>query len=168
MARSDRITAGARGARHGAVNTREEREAGSLRRATAAVIAIAAALAACASSVPAQAGPKLTGSTTQEACHTWASGRSLTGVNGYIGAAGWIMVFDDTAPPADGAVTATDAGGDWVQSYYVPQSGSWSLWFGSTTASTAQFTNGIVVCASSTGPFQKTSYSTATFRAQVQ
>ena len=115
--------------------------------------------------VAAVAGPNMTGSTAQEACHTWAGARQVTSLSGYIGAAGWIMVFDDIAPPADGSVTATDAGGDWVQSYQIAASGAWSLWFDGNPLSVR---SGLVVCASSTGPMTKTAYSAATFRAQVQ
>lgn len=113
----------------------------------------------------ASAGPGLTGSAATEACHTWAGARSLTGLNFYIGAAGWIMIFDDTAPPADGTVVAKDAGGDLVGSFNVLTAGSGSIWFDGTPSG---FTNGIVVCASSTGPLTKTAYATAFFRAQVQ
>lgn len=105
------------------------------------------------------AGPNPTGSVVAESCHSWGGASSLTGTSGYIGAAGYIMIFDATSPPADGAVNPLV----WA---YVPTAGSWSIWYGDVPA---HFTNGVVVCASSTGPLTKTAYSTNTvFSAQVQ
>lgn len=92
-------------------------------------------------------------STSAEACHVFkASPGNLYGVSGYIGAGGFIMVFDATSAPGDGAVTPKV----WV---YVPVAGSWSLDYGDIPAVMA---TGITVCASSTGPLTKTAYSTNT------
>ena len=92
-------------------------------------------------------------STAAEASHVLkASGGNLYGVSGYIGAAGWIMLFDAASAPADGPVTPVT----WL---YVPQAGSWSLDWGATPQ---LFANGIVVAASSTGPLTKTAYGTNT------
>lgn len=136
-------------------------QAGYLRR----LLAASSAALELLSPLTASAGPALTGSATTEACHVWSGARAVTGVSGYIGAAGYIMLFDDVAAPADGTVTATDAGGDWVHSVYVPAAGAWSVWFDGSPLSVK---SGLVVCASSTGPTSKTAYSTALFRAQVQ
>lgn len=64
----------------------------------------------------------------------------------------WIMVFNATAAPGDGAVTPKFA-------YKFP-AGPWSVDFGSLPRA---FSTGITVCASSTGPFTKTAYATNNF-----
>ena len=94
-----------------------------------------------------------TASSAAESSHVLkASGGNLYGVSGYIGAAGWIMLFDAASAPADGPVTPVG----WL---YAPQAGSWSMDWGVTPQ---LFVNGIVVVASSTGPLTKTAYSTNT------
>jgi hypothetical protein len=108
----------------------------------------------------ATAGVAPVSSTAAEACHVLKnSPGNLYSISGTIGAAGWIMVFNATSAPGDGAVTPVA----WAQ----PQAaGSWSMSWG---AAPAYFSTGIVVCASSTGPFTKTAYSTNTvFSGQVK
>ncbi len=99
-------------------------------------------------------------STAAEACHVMkASGGNLYSASGYIGAAGFIMVFNATSAPADGAVTPVA----WL---YAAAAGSWSLNYG---LMPAVFSTGITICASSTGPLTKTAYSTNTvFSGNVQ
>lgn len=118
---------------------------------------VALALALCAA--PAlSASPQPQASAAAESCHSWASARLLYGASGYIGAAGYIMVFDSPSAPADGSVLPAA----WA---YVSAAGSWSIWYGPNPAS---FVQGVTVCASSTGPLTKTAYSTNTvFSAQV-
>lgn len=101
-----------------------------------------------------------TSSTSAEACHVMkASAGNLYSTSGYIGAAGFIMVFNATSAPADGAVTPTT----WA---YAPAAGSWSIDYG---AIPQAMSTGITVCASSTGPLTKTAYSTNTvFAARVK
>lgn len=99
------------------------------------------------------AGVAVVSSTAAEACHVLkASAGNLYGVSGYIGAAGFLMVFDATSAPSDGAVTPKA----WA---YAPQAGSWSIDYGAVPAA---FSTGVTVCASSTGPLTKTAYSTNT------
>lgn len=96
-----------------------------------------------------------TASTAAEACHVFkASAGNLYGVSGLIGAAGYIMVFDASSAPADGAVTPKV----WAQ-ITTPSGGAWSINYGDIPAAMA---TGITVCASSTGPLTKTAYSTNT------
>lgn len=90
-------------------------------------------------------------SSVAESCHVLKNAAgNLYSVSGYAGVAAWIMVFNATAAPADGAVTPTI----WA---YVPTAGSWSINYG---AFPAAFNAGITVCASSTGPLTKTAVST--------
>lgn len=118
-------------------------------------------LAALSFASPLAAGPNPSASQVAESCHVWNGARSLIGVSGYIGAAGYIMVFDAAQTPASGAVNPIV----WA---YVPTAGSWSIYYGPDAAS-ANVTNGVVVCASSTGPLTYTAYSTNTvFSAQLQ
>lgn len=124
---------------------------------------ILAGLLASVFSCPAlaQTGPiNPSASTAAESCHTFQNGPAVfvTG-SGYIGAAGWIMLLDSASIPADGAVTPVA----WT---YVSAAGSWFIDYGQHPA---RMKNGIVLCASSTGPLTKTAYSTNTvFTAQVQ
>jgi hypothetical protein len=99
-------------------------------------------------------------STSAEACHVFkASAGNLYSVSGTIGAAGWIMVFNATSAPADGAVTPVA----WAQP---TSSGSWAINYGTIPL---VLSTGITVCASSTGPLTKTAYSTNTvFSGRVQ
>jgi hypothetical protein len=100
-------------------------------------------------------------STSAESCHVFKnSAGNLYGASGYIGAAGYIMLFNATAAPSDGAVTPVA----WA---YAPAAGSWSMSWEQTAP--AYMSTGIVYCASSTGPLTKTAYSTNTvFSAQVK
>lgn len=99
-------------------------------------------------------------SSAAEACHVLkAAAGNLYGVSGTIGAAGWIMIFNATSAPADGAVTPVA----WAQP---TTSGSWAINYGTIPLA---LSTGITVCASSTGPFTKTAYSTSTvFSGRVQ
>lgn len=113
-----------------------------LRRLLAAMIALAP--------VQAWAVP-IVSSSSAESCHVLkASAGLLWGVSGYMGAAGWIMVFDAASAPSDGAVTP-------VVWDYVSAAGAWYISYGTSPAS---FTTGITVCASSTGPLSKTGVAT--------
>ncbi len=121
------------------------------------LILAAAFMALCSPALAAGLQPQA--STVAETCHSWPNARTLIGVSGYIGAAGYIMIFDSVSTPSAGAVNPIA----WA---YVPQAGSWSIWY---DGNPAGFVNGIVVCASSTGPLSYTAYSTNTvFSAQVQ
>jgi len=92
-------------------------------------------------------------STAAESCRVLkASPGNVYSVSGYIGAAGFLMLFDATSAPADGAVTPKA----WA---YASAAGSWSMSYGSVPAVMA---TGITICASSTGPLTKTAYSTNT------
>lgn len=94
-----------------------------------------------------------TPSASAESCHTYkiTAGNGYS-FSGYVGAAAWIMLFDATTPPGDGAVTPAV----WA---YAPAAGSWSISYGSIPA---RFSTGIVACASSTGPLTKTAFATNT------
>lgn len=120
----------------------------------------AALLAASLAALPlAASSAQFTGSQVTEACHVWNGARQMTAASGYIGAAGWIMFFDASAVPSDGTVTP-------FLTLDATAAGTWSM-FTDPTGTTFQ-NGGLVICASSTGPFTKTAYSTATFSAQVQ
>lgn len=104
-----------------------------------------ASLAAVAAGLP--GGIALAASTALEVNHVIKSAAGkLYGLAGYLGAAGWVLVFDAASAPADGAVTP-------LAFLHMPSAGSWSMPFGLVPAS---FATGIVVCASTTGPFVKT------------
>lgn len=98
-------------------------------------------------------------SSATEACHVMKAGAgnfySLTATNG--ASAGWVLIFDATAAPADGAVTpkwwATLAANSTLD----------KQWF-----SPLRFATGMTVCFSTTGPFTKTASATAAFSAAVQ
>lgn len=133
-----------------------------LRMMSARMKSIALALSYVLCGPAGAAGVPPQASQAAESCHTWPTARTLIGVSGTIGAAGYIMIFDANAPPADGAVQPVA----WAQAL---QAGSFYIWYGSSPQGFAGFQNGIVVCASSTGPLTKTAYSTNTvFSAQVQ
>jgi hypothetical protein len=102
-----------------------------------------------------------TASSLAESCHVFKnSSGNLYGASGYIGAAGFIMIFNASSAPSDGAVTPKA----WA---YAPQAGSWSMSWQQTAP--AYMSSGIVICASSTGPLTKTAYSTNTvFSAQFE
>lgn len=101
-----------------------------------------------------------TASSVAESCHVYkASAGTVYSVSGYTGAAAWIMLFNATAAPADGAVTPIA----WA---YAPAAGSWSINYGVNPAS---FSAGVTACNSSTGPLTKTAVSTnVVFAGQVQ
>jgi hypothetical protein len=93
-------------------------------------------------------------SQTTEACHIFKpSSGYLKSASGLIGAAGYIMLIDSATIPSNGAVTPVA----WI---YAGSAGSWFISYNSGTG--AYFFNGIVACASSTGPFTLTQYSTNT------
>lgn len=96
-------------------------------------------------------GITVVASAAAEACHVLKAGPGeLYGVSGYAGAASFIMVFDATSAPGDGAVTPKV----WQ---YVGAAGPWSIYYGNNPG---DFATGITVCASSTGPLTKTAIST--------
>jgi hypothetical protein len=80
---------------------------------------------------------------------------NLIGLAATTTTSGYIMLYDATSVPADGATTPL-----WCQPLYT--AGTWG-WI-----TPLQFTTGIVVVFSTTGPFTKTASATATFYAQVQ
>lgn len=73
--------------------------------------------------------------------------------------AGYLMVFNATSVPADGAVTP-------VECVYVPATNTTAITFGAGPPDA--YSVGIVVVFSSTGPFTKTGSATAFFKARVQ
>jgi hypothetical protein len=92
-------------------------------------------------------------STSAEACHVFkASAGNVYSLSGYVDGAAFIMVFNATSAPADGAVTPVV----WA---YAAVAGTWSLDYG---AIPAAFSTGVTVCRSSTGPLTKTAVSTNT------
>lgn len=96
-------------------------------------------------------GPPIS-SAAAESCHVLAAApANLLSVSGYAGQAEFILVFNAVTAPSDGAVVPTV----WA---YVPAAGSWSINYGGPSA--AYFGTGVVVCASSTGPFTKTAIAT--------
>ncbi len=99
-------------------------------------------------------------SSAAESCHVLkGSAGNLYSVSGYVGAAAWLMVFNATAAPSNGAVTPVA----WA---YASAAGSWSINYGAIPLS---LSTGITVCASSTGPLTLTLYSTNTvFSGRVQ
>lgn len=103
-------------------------------------------------------------STAAESCRVLKSGTgNLYTLTTVIGAtSGYILAFDATSAPGDGAVTPK---------WWFPinsngtngaAAASW------TPGPPLNFSVGITVCFSSTGPFTKTASSTASFSAQVQ
>lgn len=90
-------------------------------------------------------------STAAEACRVFkASAGNVYSVSGYTGAAAWIMLFNATSAPVDGAVTPNV----WA---YAPAAGSFSINYGSLPA---YFSVGATACISSTGPLTKTAVAT--------
>lgn len=99
-------------------------------------------------------------STALESSHVIsAAACSLYGITCTIGAtAGWLMLFDATSAPADGAVTPA---------YFVPAGSNGT--FGSVSVAfhyPLKFSTGCVAVFSTTGPFSKTASATAAFVAQ--
>jgi hypothetical protein len=87
-----------------------------------------------------------------------ASAGNLASLSVSLGAvAGWVMLFDATSAPADGAVTPKYA-------WPVPANGV----FDKDWQAFASFATGITVVFSTTGPTTKTASATAFFSAQVQ
>lgn len=102
-------------------------------------------------------------STTTESSHVLkSSAGSLDNLTITVGAtSGWLMLFDATSAPADGAVTPA---------YYIPVASSGTNGYAALSWSNnpLKFTTGIVAVFSSTGPFTKTASATAQFSGQVQ
>lgn len=102
-------------------------------------------------------------STALEASHILkASAGNLYNLTVNIGAtSGWLMLFDATTVPADGAVTP---------SYATPLLSNGTLGFLSLEWDTApvHFVNGIVAVFSTTGPFTKTASVAASFFGNVK
>lgn len=89
-----------------------------------------------------------------------ASPGTLYGLYVTTGAtAGYLMTFNATSAPADGAVTPVDC-------VYVPATTTIALWWGPQPPE--YFSTGISVAFSSTGCFTKTASATAFFHAMVQ
>lgn len=101
-------------------------------------------------------------STTTESNHVLkASAGALYNITVTIGAsAGWLLLFDATSAPADGAVTPAY----W---YPVATNGTFGAIAVSWPAVPLKFSTGIVAVFSTTGPFTKTASATAQFSAQV-
>lgn len=90
-----------------------------------------------------------------------SSGGNLYNLQVATGAtAGWLMLFDATSAPADGAVTPIKCFGEIPASSTVGI--SWPL------GSPPTFVNGIVAVFSSTGCFAKTASATAFFSGEVK
>lgn len=107
-------------------------------------------------------GVALTPSTTTESNHVLkASSGSLSSLTVAIGAtSGWVLVFDATSAPADGAVTPK-----W---WFPVASNGTSGAISAAWVEPAQFSTGVTVVFSTTGPFTKTASATAQFSGQVQ
>lgn len=89
-----------------------------------------------------------------------ASPGNFYSLSGNIGAAGYVMVFDATSAPADGTVTPKIV-------LQTSAAGTFSISYGGLPP--AVFATGMTACASSTGPYTKTAYSTNVFMSgQVQ
>jgi hypothetical protein len=73
------------------------------------------------------------------------------------GVSGYLMLFDATSAPVDGAVSPK-----WVSPVYANAGGSWA-W-----PAPLAFSNGVVAVFSSTGPFIKTASATAFMAGQVR
>lgn len=103
-------------------------------------------------------------STALETAHILkASPGNLYNLTVNIGAvSGWLMLFDATAVPADGAGQ--------TPSYATPIFSNGTIGFISLEWDTApvHFVNGIIGVFSTTGPFTKTSSATATFFGNVK
>ena len=96
--------------------------------------------------------PVVTGSAL--ACQVLkASAGNLYSTSGYVSAAAWIMVFNATSAPGDGTVTPAAV-------IYAANAGSWSALYDPVPL---YLGTGITVCASSTGPYTKTAFSTSNF-----
>lgn len=102
-------------------------------------------------------------STAAESCHVLkGSAGNLLSLTVTLGAtSGWVLVFDATSAPMDGAgqtpswwspVTSNGTFGSISSAWLVP----------------LNFATGITACFSTTGPFTKTASSTAAFSAQVK
>lgn len=90
-------------------------------------------------------------SSAAEACHVIkASAGTLYAVSGLAGQAEYVMLFNATSAPGDGAVTPVW----WGQAL---TNGAWSTAF----QNPLTMSTGITVCYSSTGPLTKTAISTA-------
>lgn len=102
-------------------------------------------------------------STALEACHVLkASAGGLITLTAEIGAtSGYLLVFDASSAPADGAVTPIW----WREISSNGTNGGLSASWG---VSPISATTGITACFSTTGPFTKTASATAAFSAQVQ
>lgn len=103
-------------------------------------------------------GLALGASTAAEASHVIKSGAgNLYSLQANSSASGYVMLFDATSLPADGAVTPLLA---------LPVSTFLSMSWGGLPP--AHFSTGIVAACSSTGPFTLTSASVCNFTWQVQ
>ena len=99
-------------------------------------------------------------STVAESCHVFAT--RPVNLYSYLvsnaATAGWIMVFDAAAAPADGTVSPT------LPAQNVASNGTGQL----STFQPVAFGTGLVICYSTTGPFSKTASATAAIGAQFQ
>lgn len=111
---------------------------------------------ASAPTIPQQAG------TTTESCHVLAaSAQALYSLTVTIGAtSGWVLVFNATSAPADGAVTPK-----W---WFPISSNGTSGQIAAAWVAGASYATGITACFSTTGPFTKTASATAQFSWQSQ
>jgi hypothetical protein len=93
-------------------------------------------------------------SPSAEACRVFKnSPGTLYGASGAAGGAGWIMFFNSTTIPSDGAIA------NYIAPIQISQAGPWSLG----VLYPMTFSTGITECFSSTGPATKTAVSTNNF-----
>lgn len=102
--------------------------------------------------------------TAAESCRVLkASAGNLYGLRVSIAAVtGYVMVFDATSAPSDGAVTTLA-----IPAVRVVSDGT-SGWYADDFSPPMRMATGITVCFSSTGPFSKTASATAAIAGQVQ
>jgi hypothetical protein len=116
--------------------------------------------ALCVPAAAQQVGIAWRVSPSAEACRVFAgvSARLFSYQVSTGASAGYIMVFDATAAPADGAVTPA------LPSVQIAASSTYNF----SPTNPALFANGVTICFSTTGPFSKTASATAMLGAQVQ
>lgn len=100
-------------------------------------------------------------SQTVEACHVFKTGSALYygGMVTSGASAGFVMLFNATSAPADGAVVP------YLPAVQLPANSTVGI---NPSVAPILFPTGLTICFSTTGPFTKTASSTAVFGAQVQ
>lgn len=88
-----------------------------------------------------------------------AAAGTLYGCNVHATVAGFLMIFDATAKPADGAVTPVKV---------IAMSAGQSFWYSCGAGPALHFVNGVTLVFSTTGPFTLTASATAFFSGECQ